>query len=130
MTYEIDFKSPCPVYKCYKAKRFDEIYWIDSNYKHHYKLTRFGKLKCIRYNCYNNSESDLLTAKFKYEYHEREKGSYQAFLNTLQIASQINFDDNQKKLMLFVNLWLMLYKVKEKNIKYKNNFLFFCISKN
>lgn len=91
MSSEIDFKSPCPVYKCFKAGRKDPIYWIDSNCKHHYKLTRYGKLKCIGYNCYNNSESDLLGAKFKCEYHERQRGSFQAFCNAAQIATQIIF---------------------------------------
>ena len=65
--------------------------------KNNYKLTRYGKLKCIGYNCYNNSESDLLGAKFKCEYHEREKGSYQAFCNAVQIATQINFGDSQEE---------------------------------
>ena len=32
MSSEIDFKSPCPVYKCFKAGRNkDPIYWIDAN---------------------------------------------------------------------------------------------------
>lgn len=97
MSFEIDFKSPCPVYKCFMANRNDPIYWIDSDCKHHYKLTRYGKLKCIGYNCYNNSESDLLGAKFKCQYHERQKGSYQAFLSAIQIATQIIFSDNQEE---------------------------------
>ena len=92
---EIDFISPCPVYKCFKEGRRDPIHWIDANCKHNYKLTRYGKLKCVGYNCYNNSESDLLGAKFKCDYHERERGSFQAFCNAVQVASQINLGDNQ-----------------------------------
>lgn len=97
MSYEIDFISPCPVYKCFDAGRKEPIYWIDSNCKHHYKLTRYGKLKCIGINCYNNFESDLLGAKFKCYYHERESGSFQAFCNAVQIATQIKLGDNQEE---------------------------------
>lgn len=95
MSLEIDFKSPCPVYKCFKEGRKEAIYWIDGNCRHHYKLTRYGKLKCIGYDCYNNSESDLLGARFKCEYHERQKGSFQAFCNAVQVATQIIFSDDQ-----------------------------------
>jgi hypothetical protein len=119
MSYEIDFKSPCPVYKCFIAgRKKEEIYWIDSNCRHHYKLTRFGKLKCIGYNCYNNSESDLLGAKFKCEYHERESGSYQAFLNAVQIACQINLGDNQKDADDFCEDLIEALRVQRK--KYRN----------
>ena len=46
MSDEIDFKSPCPTYECFKIGRKDIIYWTDPNCKHHYKLTRTGKIKC------------------------------------------------------------------------------------
>ena len=45
MTYQVDFKCPCPVLECVKAKKTDIIYWVDSNIVNgsechgHYKLT-------------------------------------------------------------------------------------------
>ena len=117
MSSEIDFKSPCPVYKCFKAGRKDPIYWIDSNCKHHYKLTRYGKLKCIGYNCYNNSESDLLGAKFKCEYHERQRGSFQAFCNAVQVATQIIFTDDEDEADAFYED--LIDALKEQKKKYK-----------
>ena len=95
MSEEIDFKSPCPVYECFKRGRRDIIYWTDPNCKHHYKLTRTGKIKCNGNNCYNNSEKDLLSCSFKCQNHESQKCSYQASINALQIASQINLGENQ-----------------------------------
>ena len=92
MTSEIDFKSPCPFYNCFKEGRTGLIYWIDSNCKHHYKLTRSGKLKCIGYNCYNNYESDILGVKFNCSYHEIQRGawhpncSYQGLISALCLA--------------------------------------------
>jgi hypothetical protein len=95
MSDEIDFKSPCPVYECFKIGRKDIIYWTDPNCKHHYKLTRTCKIKCNGNNCYNNSEKDLLSCSFKCQNHESQKCSYQALCNALQIASQINLGENQ-----------------------------------
>ena len=46
-------------------------------------------------NCYNNSEKDLLSCSFKCQNHESQKCSYQASINALQIASQINLGENQ-----------------------------------
>ena len=120
MTSEIDFKSPCPVYECYKAGRKDVIYWIDSNCKHHYKLTRYGKLKCIGYNCYNNYESDLIGVKFNCKNHEIQRGSYQpncnfqALINATYIATYINLSDREEADEFLEDLYESLIYQKKK----------------
>ena len=102
MSDEIDFKSPCPTYECFKIGRKDIIYWTDPNCKHHYKLTRTGKIKCNENNCYNNSEKDLLSCSFKCQNHESQKCSFQALINVLQIASELHFGENQDEANSFL----------------------------
>lgn len=97
---EIDFKSTCPCSQCNRGSAVKLIYWIDSNCKHHYKLTKSGKLKCNGYNCYNNYESDILGVKFNCQNHEIQRGAYhpnccwQGLMRAISVAVQYGKDDD------------------------------------
>ena len=117
MAYEVDFKCPCPVIECVKAKRTDIIYWecgnvIDGVECHgHYKLTKYGKLICQK--CW--AEGDLLENQFKCQYHERKSGGYQALVNAVYIAAQLELDEeNSSDFMDTILLSLLEQKKKYK----------------
>lgn len=117
MIDEIDFKCPCPVLQWVKEKRTEIIYWVDGNILNgtechgHYKLTKYGKLICQK--CW--SQGDLLARRFKCNYHERASGRFQALVNTVTIAAQLELgDDDSTDFIGTIMLSLI-----EQNKKYK-----------
>lgn len=117
MTFQVDFKCPCPVQECVKAKRTDIIYWVDGNIVNgeechgHYKLTKYGKLICQK--CW--AEGDLLANRFICQYHERKSGRYQALLNAVVIAAQLELGEDDSSDFLDTILLSLI----EQNKKYK-----------
>lgn len=117
MVDEIDFKCPCPVLQCVKEKRTETIYWVDGNIVNgtechgHYKLTKYGKLICQK--CW--SQGDLLASRFKCNYHERASGRFQALVNAVTIAVQLEFGENDSTDFIET---IMLSLI-EQNKKYK-----------
>ena len=98
MTNEIKFKSPCPVYECWKEKRTDIINWVCSNKikgiecKEIFKLTNNGKLVCKK--C--GVEGDLLAIKWSCNYHEGKKlGNFQALVNCVTIAATLELGEEK-----------------------------------
>lgn len=117
MVDEIDFKCSCPVLECVKAKRTDVIHWVDGNIVNgtechgHYKLTKYGKLICQK--CW--SSGDLLASRFQCKYHERASGRFQALVNAITIATQLELEGDDCNEFLET----ILVSLIEQNKKYK-----------
>lgn len=119
MTYQVDFKCPCPVIECVKANRNDIIYWVDGNLVNgtecygHYKLNKYGKLICQK--CW--AEGDLLASQFKCQYHERKSGRYQALVNAVTIAAQLELNDDDSSDFLNSILLCLIEQNKQYKLK-------------
>ena len=119
MVDQVDFKCPCPVLECVKAKRTDIIYWVDGNIVNgsechgHYKLTKYGKLICQK--CW--SSGDLLASRFKCQYHERKEGRYQALVNAVTIAAQLELGEEDSSKFLDTILLSLINQNKKYKLK-------------